>query len=491
MIKLVLSASFNFDSPAASLIDTYSRGLNYEQLQKRASAFTEKLARSIKPDPDHSYIHLISLGAQEFFGPNRNGDGFNEKSGEFEFPNPYPGAAKRQKLGGGLMEYHSTFSKHAHVFKNHKNTDPALGIGDVFAEAYNPEAHRGELIIKVANEHPDWCEDLQGLAAGKDIPFSMACKVANDICSICSKRSRTRAEYCEHLANNITDITKEGHATFAINDVTDYFDISKVRRPADRIAWSLYKAASFDRPLSGAALAEQLGVVFPRLALFEGAHSARREKLAAAQKLADIEKRVSAMARGEDNEHLKSVAKAIPEDLDDKDVDRLRSCQLCDALQALSDAQICLSVKDFMRLILKNEHRSSIPDLLPRVKSRLPGIFTRLLDSGDADDITSDGSYDLKNVSSVPQHVRELVSRLANDHSSGHSPVLRRMQITIIRGAKKPELRKEEEKSAASTVEAEGIAREYAKYQLSFVKDCPEDLSYGGELTVLRNFAKV
>ena len=213
--------------------------------------------------------------------------------------------------------------------------------------------------------------------------------------------------------------------------------------------------------------------------------------MAAAQKLADIEKRVSAMARGEDNAHLKSVAKAIPEDMSDKDVDSLRSCDLCSALQALNDAQICLSVKDFMRLVLKGEHRSAIPDLLPSVKNRLPGIFTKLLDSGDIDELAGDGSYDTSSASSVPHHVRELVSRLASEHSTGHHPVLRRMQITIIRGKKNPELHDQEEKSASVLVQAEGLAREYAKYQLSFVKNSSEALSYGEELTVLRNFAKV
>jgi recombinational DNA repair protein RecR len=426
----------------------------------------------------------------EFFGSNRNGDGFNEKRAEFEFPHPIPGAPKRQMLDGGLVEYHNTFAKHGHVFKHHKNTDPQLSIGEIFAEAYNPDAHRGELIIKVANDHADWRDDLAKLAGGKDIPFSMACKVANDICSICSKKSRTRAEYCPHLRDDITELTKEGHTVFAINDKTDYFDISKVARPADRIAWSMYKAAEFAERMGGAELAEKMGVIFPKFAFFAGAPASKRAKMAAAQKLADIEKRVGALARGEDNKHLKAIAKAIPEDMSDKDVDTLRSCQLCDALQALNDAQICLSVHDFMRLMLKGEHKAAIPDLLPAVKGRLPGIFSRLLDSGEADGVADDEAYELPRTASVPHHVRELVSRLASGHSTGHSPVLRRMQITIIQG-KKPVLRDSEEKSAGVIVQAEGIAREYAKYQLAFVKNCSEDLSYGGELTVLRNFAKV
>ena len=491
MVKLVLSSSFDFDTPHAALIDTYSRGLDYNALQKRASAFTEKLARQVKPEDGYSFIHLISMGAQEYFGCNKNGDGFNAKTAEYEFPDPLPGKAKRQMLRGGLEQYHSTFKKSGHVFKGHRNDNPALSIGDIFAEAYNKDAHRGELIIKVANSHPDWCDDLQKLAHGKDIFFSMACKVPDDICSICSKHSRTRAEYCDHLAHNITDITKEGHAIFAINDETDYFDISKVVRPADRIAFSLYKAAEFSRSMGGAELAEKMGIVFPHFASFEGAPSAKHAKLAAAQKLADIEKRVSALARGEDNSHLRSVSKAIPEDMCDSDVDTLGSCKLCDALQGLADAQICLSVHDFMRLVLKSKHKDSIPDLLPAVKKRLPGIFTRLLSSGDADEIANDSSYDLPSVASVPSHVRELVSRLASEHSSGHSPVLRRMQITIIRGNKEPRLQDAEEKSASVSLQAEGLAREYAKYQLSFVKSCSEGLSYSGELTVLGNFAKV
>jgi hypothetical protein len=176
MIKVIGTDSFNFDAPAASLVDVHSRGVDKTWMTKRAAVLVEEI-KSIKPEAGHSYIHLISLGAGEFTGANRNGDWFNEKAGEYEFSDPKPGKDKIIKLAGGLEEYHPTFMR-GHVFKHHKNTDPKQNIGEIKAAAYNPEMHRGELIIKVPHGQ-EWDSDLQKMANGTSPAFSMACKVAS------------------------------------------------------------------------------------------------------------------------------------------------------------------------------------------------------------------------------------------------------------------------------------------------------------------------
>lgn len=489
MLKIVLSNSFDFGMPAASLIDVFSRGVDRNWLQKRAAVLTQEI-HDLRPERGHSYIQLITMGAQEWFGPNRNGDGFNEKRGSFELVEPMKGCDKTIQMSDGLTKFHATFKKSAHVFKHHRNTDPAKSIGDIVAEAYNPEMHRGELIIKVANDHPDWRDSVEDLAHGKDIPFSMACKVAYDICTYCGHRARTRREYCDHLANNLTDMDKQGHQIFAINDEPRFFDISKVARPADRIAWSLRKVASLElAPKGGAELAEEFGLTFPA-ALLKSGLAAGRRKLAAADKLATIEKEVESVARGKDNEHLKSLFGGIPEnDFSDDEMKTLRSGKLPGVLSGLMDAKICLSVRDFMRLVMGSSMgEDAISDLLPSVKERLPGMFSRAKDSGDLEELVSDGSYDPE-PAAIPRQIKELLSGAMGDHSIAHGPVLRRVQVTIIRGKPKGKLKRDSEKSAAVSPAAEQIAREYAKYQLAFVSEADQSLT--NELTVLRNFARV
>ena len=488
MIKLIHSGSYDFDMPSARLIDVCSRGIDRDWMTKRAAVMTREIAE-LRPESGSSLIHLISMGAQEFWGCNRNADGFNEKTAMFELAEPKPGVAKLVKLAGGLMQYHPTFTKYGHVFKHHKNNDTKYSIGEIKLAAYNPEMHRGELIIKVANNHPDWQDELERLARGKDIPFSMACKVANDMCSYCGNRARTRAEYCDHAKNHISEIVKTGHQIFTINDAPTFFDISKVIRPADRIAWSLQKVASAGMPVvGGAELAEQLSVSAPAMLLEDGPAGSVR-KLAAARKLAAIEKTIEGLAQGRDNSHLADqLATACPtHDLEEQDMSRLQAAKLGEALQALGEAKICLSVRDFMRLVMGSNF-DSVSGHIPSVEKMLPGVFSRLLNSGELENCLTDGSYEPAD-GAIPRHLRDLVGKLAGSHSLAAGPSTRRMTITVISGHK-PHLHAPIQKSAAVSLDAQKLAREYATYQLAFAKFAEDD-AVSTRLLVTRNYVTV
>lgn len=482
MIKVIPPGSFDFGMPIASLVDIHSRGVDRAWMVKRASVLTKEI-QQIRAEPDRSVLHLISLGAQEAYGCNRNGDGFNEKAAEFELSDPKEGCPKVIRLDAGLVHYHPTFTKNAHVFKHHKNDDPAKKIGDVLFEAYNHEMKRGELLIRVPHDK-EWLPDLEKLANGQDIPFSMACKVPYDICTACGNKARTRAEYCDHLTNHMTDITKTGHQIFAVNDRPNFFDISKVLKPADRIAYSLQKVA--EAPVGGAILAERYGVVAPRR-LLSVAGILPTRKLAAAQKLAAIEKLVEGLARGQDNGHIKELIPASPcGNIPSDEMEVLKSVQLGTALQALSDAKICLSVRDFLHLVMGPQSGSIAGDI-PMVEGMLPGIHGRLLDSGEAEECVADTAYDPSRTS-VPRQLKEAAGRLAIDHSLAEELVRKRAQLNTIRGSaprfSMPQLLKH-----AAVSKPAYLAREYAKYQLAFLRDADDELLSG--LTVLRNYLTV
>ena len=241
MIKVIFPHAFNLGVPISRIVDVHRRGVDSDWMQKRAAVLTKDIA-DIRPEKGHSFIHLVTMGAQEFYGSNRNGDGFNEKSAKWHAFDPKPGGPKSLILDGGLEQYHPTFLKYAHVYKDHVNKDPKLASGKVIAEAYNPEMHRGELIVKVANSK--WAPELARMDNGEDIPFSMSCKVPYDICTACLNKAANRKEYCEHLKKEMSHVKEAGDQVFAINDRPMFFDISGVFRPADRIAYGIQKVAS-------------------------------------------------------------------------------------------------------------------------------------------------------------------------------------------------------------------------------------------------------
>lgn len=490
MIKVIPADSFEFGVPVARLVDVHSRGIDKSWMIKRAAVMTREIS-DIRPEKGYSFIHLIDMGAQEAYGPNRNGDGFNEKAAQFELIEPLPGCPKFINMGGGLMDYHSTFEKYAHVYKHHQNKDPQKAIGEVKVGAYNEDMRRGELVIKVPNDHPDWTMDLQKLAEGKDIPFSMACKVAEDICSHCGNRAKTRAEYCDHLRDNMGDIVKSGHQVFAINDRPTFFDISKVFKPADRIAWSLQKVASVLAKVGGAELAEQLGVTAPdyfvetpqsRLAL----PYKLGLKLAAARKLAEIEKQVDAVATGGNNAHLQNeMSGCAYGDVDNGSMGKLQGQPLSSVLDQLGDAKIMLPVKSFLQLVMGNKFDSSIDELMPEVEGLLPSLHGHMAANGETENAAADTSFDGSD-GFLPRGIKDLIESLTGSHSLAEAPVGRRVQITIIRGMK-PQIKQGSVKTVSKR--AELLANEYGKYQISFAAKFGTDAT--NRLTVLRNHLTV
>jgi len=242
-----------------------------ENIKSAASdVFSKEALSSLVPDKDHFAIHLVAMGDQETYGHNKNGDGFPKEA---------------------LVKYHDTFVKNGHFFREHKNRNAdTQGIGIVKASAYNDKMRRVEIVvhghIKKAEEEFEMARD------GKPLSFSMSCRVPYDICSICNNKAKSASAYCDHLKRNMGRYM-DGHEkyAFAINDKPTFFDISRVKNPADRIAHfisykfgegDMAKAASFDAPISGEDWARFYGVdLSPELPLLDSSRLAILEKLAA------------------------------------------------------------------------------------------------------------------------------------------------------------------------------------------------------------------
>lgn len=196
------------------------------KLEKRASVAMEEIANeakkfidSLEPTEEKFYCLVVALGAGEYWGPNRNGDYFKEED---------------------LIKSYKTFEE-GHVFRLHENKDPNKALGRVLKAFWNDRMKRVELILEVDRVKAH--DILNRLMNNETVDVSMGCKVEYDVCSVCGHKSRTRAEYCDHLKYSMKKMLPDGTRVYAINPNPKFFDISFVRRGADPTAKVLLKVA--------------------------------------------------------------------------------------------------------------------------------------------------------------------------------------------------------------------------------------------------------
>ncbi len=245
--KIIGVGDWDFGVSPSSLVKISSRGLighdRFEFFKRAAAQFQldmDKLAS------DETPVHLIAMGSTEFWGANRNFDGFKEAM---------------------LKRCHPTFVSNAHNFRNHANKDPKKSYGEVKAAHYNEDMHRVELLISFYNTKEAaekrgklYAGDkvLSRLHNGDDVPFSMAIRVPYDTCNNCFNKAASRAEYCTQdtcvsptgkrrggCRENLGKLASDGFLQYVDNPDGTFFDISHLvigdgaanGRPADRTAY--------------------------------------------------------------------------------------------------------------------------------------------------------------------------------------------------------------------------------------------------------------
>jgi hypothetical protein len=180
---------------------------------------------NLKAEPGHRYVLVNGIGAGEFWGSNRNGDYFPE------------GGLKHAGEDYGFRTFLS-----GHNFLHHENKDPLKAVGTVKCAHYNQKMHRVELLLdtdlaKLAKADPEIYEKV---ANGEPVDVSMGSKCDFDVCSLCSHRAATRAEYCAHLKTAMNQITDIGQKAYAYTPHPRFFDISYVTKGADVTAKALH-----------------------------------------------------------------------------------------------------------------------------------------------------------------------------------------------------------------------------------------------------------
>lgn len=403
MIAKILQSGYNDSGsfPQSAIIPEFRGGLDKDTLRKRASIFDNEYDK-FERKPGHTYIHLISVAAGEHYGPNSRADFYNGDSYEHEAPEPAKGCAKIITLDGGLNKYHDeTFMKEGGVYTEHYSSrDGANPQGYIVAAKMNPTMKRGELIIGVRTN--EWEDDIQKLSGGTPLKFSIGCDVANDTCSYCHHKAFTEDGHCDHYKNHRGAITEDGHQIYVISDKCIFHDISRVRTPAEKIAFSIKKIAHADNFNMW-----QPGNIRSQSAKYMVKTSAGQRRFDTLNKLAKIEKEILAMAtKGGLDEGIIKFFKARRQNKKASDMSGGEALnKFLDAVSheqlfgALKEGGKILTPGEFVMVAVPKEYRDGGYGIsTDAVESQLPGIFGRILHRDDLDNFCDDVTYDYSDV---------------------------------------------------------------------------------------------
>lgn len=449
--KRTQASFWDTSTPSSKFLKVTSKGIDVSNLEKEAS---EQLSNiSIKPEKGYSFIKVITTGAGEFYGNNSNFDWFNEKGRTVKAAIPKEAKEAEVTLDGGLMKYHnSTFKQHGGVYKNHQNSKKGFKPeGTIVEPIYNEKAHRGEVIIKLAND--TWGEVIEKVAKDEPVYWSIGAGVPWDICSICLNKRTSANDMCEHLKFYKNAMDDDGNLVFAYNDKPHFHDISQVIKPADRIAFTLTKLASDQEDMSaelnqGLYLPDHISEAF-----LNKSATSKKELL---EKLAKIEK--SIIVQTDNPPKIMDVS----EDKEKEIVEDIKGFGPEDICGACSDLDMLLPPSVFFELFGDKDKEGFIDSV--------PTVFSDLLGSENCSEAFSDLSYD---TSDKPKHIiKDLLKKFEKDLSINPDAVQDRVVSITIKGPSRIEKKKGKDKEASAN---KYLAKEYAKYQLAFLADKPEE----------------
>jgi len=343
---LEYDAHLRTGEPRAFLLDPY---FGQQKLIKEASALSDALrfAQTLKSEPGKTYVLVLAVSADEFYGDNRNGDAFAE--------NPIPGFTEP---GDELLRHYRSFED-ANNFMHHVNKDPEKRVGRVNKSFYNHPMHRVELILRLNNDKAG--RVVERIADGEYPAVSMGCKIKHDVCSICKNKAPSRAQYCSHARDYLGQILPGTDKKVKVyNPAPRFFDISWVLRPADRTGYMIKKVAAFgaSRPYeirSSGALAEYVELARHKRAAFRKASDITKivqgEAIDAQEEGAPLSAQEANQLRQFAKGPAHSILDRMPPIGDDAIEGMAQKFTFPEVLSTLTDAGIVLTTPEFVKLV--------------------------------------------------------------------------------------------------------------------------------------------
>jgi hypothetical protein len=364
---------------------------SYEQYPEELRDFIN----SLKSEKDIAYL-LISAATDLCWGPNNNADGF-----------PIEGLNPSNTEDYGFK----TYEKYGNWYHLHVNKDPKKSYGKVIKSIWDDSMGRILLIVRVdLKKDKDTAADIEN---DRIIETSMGCQVPYDCCRVCHpnwkefykipedkmkiiSRSNSLQEiydigkeygvdltyikklnpktsdsnpgggpigihsniqkYCEHMKNYRGRIYPgTGERVYVLNLRPKFFDISRVRRAADRSSSVLAKVAEDTR--EGMATAEDVLLMIKD-----------------ADKIGELNKQIDGQEIGRDLSEIKeyfegktlpyiySKEKEMPVEL----INELSRYPIQEILSTMTGLGMYPHPREFQRIILISDGRKDIADNLDR-----------------------------------------------------------------------------------------------------------------------------
>lgn len=430
------------------------------------SAASDVIPRSVietfRPPMNKFATHIIAMGDEEHYGPNRNGDSWP---------------------GEGLAKNAYTFVSNGHLFREHNNSNPDRAIGEIKYAAYDPHLGRVELLVWGDKEKA--AKEWEHMKKGNALSGSMSARVPWDECSVCGNRAKTPREYCKHAAHHMGQYLPE-HKKYAFvrNPHPKFFDYSFVEHPADSIAWgieydpNIAKAASVSwtsNICNGADLARAMGVMFPD----------EKTSDPSVLKFASIEDDMRMIARtgagSSSYQFIKGASEAV-RDISDHEIISFRKAKPYTVFYELAKAGCVLPFESFCAYAL-NKTASAVKSM-PSVKKAsldiLPLIYSLLKETTGLDETISQYRNDMAACRDEatcscdpgrPDVIDSLMNSADEKFNMGDDAMKNRITVTIIKfGSARatsivPVCTEEEQ------YEAMKLASWYAAYQMQAVED--------------------
>jgi hypothetical protein len=440
MLKLIYSSAFD------SGVDVAMRIIeDPTALTKSAGTVFGIDYDKLRPDDQHVGIHVTALGAFERYGANRNGDSF-------------------PKLA--CVRYHDTFVKHGALFRHHRNKDREKNLGSIKASAWNPEMDRIELFVHAHKERAG--DELTRLEKEGEIPFSMACKVAFDRCNRCNtiRKNGSDPRQCDHVKYELGKMADDGTVTCTHNDEPDFFDISFVGRPADRIAWHLKVAAG--ELIDSIKLADAEGLWTPDYIAIESSEGqvklAHLKRLVAAQQMYYGWFTKQASIQTPKDRYFYELRKAAGVSLSDEVLTKLREYEPAVAFNALARSGVILDVPSFFKYAMGDTY-SEIAPLIDTIAATVPVVLDTAVKQGDCQRLCNDCTFDVaeNRATQIPYH---LLNKLAAASLVGPCRDERIIAVTLDGNIPKFAVDKEQ-RMGFNIPEIVVLAEKYAAYKLS------------------------
>jgi hypothetical protein len=428
---------------------------------KFASSFSADDLSRYAPDKDHFLQHVVAMGATESYGPNKNADGFKRAT---------------------LMTSHPTFVKNGCFFREHRNRcQKTQGIGQIKASTYNKDMDRVELLVWGNIKKAE--EEYELAKSGKPLSYSMSCKIAGDICNCCGNFAKTRANYCDHMKYHANQYLPEFQKyAFVDNPDPTFFDISRVAKPADRIAHYLAyafpdeKAASFDRPILGIDWAAYEGVKLAHDDTDAVVQNILRKLVAEESYVSNrVFEKAATDARAQ---FYNQICKhAFYGQLTDAELDVIRNIRPGTLFRKFATHGVILPFQSFIAYVEGRRIADVMDD--DNVKyaacSCMGDMFKNLASSGilSALNMFDAGSHGMtENDAGCDDVVDEAMERVAERFSCNVEPVKSRVIAITIKGAsqnRKPLLPRDTHK--VDVKKAEALSSLYAHYKIATLKN--------------------